>query len=239
MRRMLLIFLMMACGAAACHAREVDRIAAARARSEANVRSAFAKAGVAYPPRELFLRGFKKEARLEMWARNAAGPFRLIRSYPILFSSGSTGPKRKEGDLQVPEGFYEIAQLNPASLYHLSLGLNYPNASDRVRADREKPGSEIYIHGKKVSIGCIPIGDDGIEEVFLAAWDSRASKGSAIHVHLFPAVMAGEEWLGFVEANPAHKTFWAELQPVYAAFEHTHRVPAVSVAADGAYRLEH
>jgi murein L,D-transpeptidase YafK len=95
-----------------------------------------------------------------------------VRSWPVLAASGTSGPKLREGDLQVPEGIYRINQLNPNSAYHLSLGLNYPNAADRARAaldGRSDLGSDIFIHGKDVSAGCLAIGDDAIEELFWLA----------------------------------------------------------------------
>ena len=54
-------------------------------------------------------------------------------SYPICAGSGDLGPKRERGDGQVPEGLYEIDRFNPTSRYHLSLRVNYPNLSDRLR----------------------------------------------------------------------------------------------------------
>ncbi len=107
-----------------------------------------------------------------MWARHGDGRFRLVASYPILAVSGGPGPKRREGDKQVPEGFYEIDRFNPKSLFHLSLGLNYPNAADRVLSDREHPGGDIFIHGSNVTVGCAPLGNDAIEELYLAALDA-------------------------------------------------------------------
>ena len=83
--------------------------------------------------------------------------------------SGTTGPKRLQGDFQVPEGFYHINEFNPNSNYHLSMGLNYPNSSDRILSDSLRPGGEIYIHGSCVSVGCIPLNDDEIEELYLIA----------------------------------------------------------------------
>ena len=71
--------------------------------------------------------------------------------------SGTMGPKRLQGDYQVPEGFYYINEFNPNSNYHLHLGLNYPNASDKILSDSLRPGGDIYIHGSCVSIGCIPL----------------------------------------------------------------------------------
>lgn len=214
------------------------RVARARANREAVIRGKYRAAGVRYPG-EIFIRWFKQEAALELWARNGAEPFRKIATWPILASSGDPGPKRREGDRQVPEGFYEIERFNPESLYHLSLGLNYPNASDRLLGDREAPGSDIFIHGKEVTIGCAPIGDAAIEELYVAALDARAAGQGTIAVHIFPARMSGSEWKRFAahatERCPDLAAFWQQLQPAFEAFERQRKVPAVSVGDDGRY----
>jgi murein L,D-transpeptidase YafK len=211
-----------------------DREASARAAREAVIKEKYRIAGVAYPG-EIFIRWFKREAQLELWARDHAGPFHLVATYPILKSSGRPGPKRREGDQQVPEGFYEIDRFNPESLFHLSLRLNYPNAADRILSDRERPGSDIYIHGKNASIGCGPIGDQAIEEVYLAALDASGAGQKRIAVHIFPARMQGAEWERWSAEHPAHTAFWAQLQPIYDAFERTKSVPEFTVSADGRY----
>ena len=95
------------------------------------------------------------------------GDWCLLKSYPFTGFSGKDGPKRKEGDGQIPEGVYRITLLNPQSRFHLSLRLDYPNALDRLH-NGENPGSDIYIHGGHATIGCIPLGDPGIEDVFYA-----------------------------------------------------------------------
>lgn len=210
-----------------------DRVASARTRSEAAVQQKFAQAGVKYPPREAFLRAFKREAVLEVWARSGHGRFRLIHAYPWTVNSGGPGPKRREGDRQIPEGCYVIDAFNPRSRFHLSLRVNYPNASDRVRSDPEKPGFDIYLHGKQVSIGCLALGDAAIEEVYLLALD--AGNRDAISIHLFPARMQGPEWERLRAAHADLAPFWSELQPAFDAFEQTKRVPPVTVAADGRY----
>lgn len=106
----------------------------------------FARAGVTYPPASLALLAFKQERRLEVYAANSqSAPFRYICSYPILGSSGTLGPKLREGDGQVPEGLYRVENLNPNSRFHLAIRVNYPNAFDlanAVREQRANPGSD-------------------------------------------------------------------------------------------------
>ncbi len=131
----------------------------------------FTKAKVAYPPREVALIAYKQEKKLELWARDN-GEFRLIRDYFILAASSVLGPKLRQGDLQVPEGIYHITDLNPNSHYHLSMKLNYPNEFDLIHAEldgRTDLGSDIFIHGKDASIGCLAIGDTAIRELFVLA----------------------------------------------------------------------
>lgn len=131
----------------------------------------FRKAGLNFPPREAVLLAMKKERRLDLWARND-GSFAFVRSYEIQGASGTGGPKLREGDKQVPEGVYRVVGLNPNSAFHLSLKLNYPNDFDRRQAERDgrsNPGSDIFIHGKAASIGCLAMGDRTIEELFVLA----------------------------------------------------------------------
>jgi len=132
----------------------------------------FAKAKVAYPPREVVLLALKEEKKMEVWARADGGGFRFIRDYDIQAASGGEGPKLRQGDRQVPEGVYRIVGLNPNSHYHLSMKLNYPNEFDLFHAGQEgryDPGSDIFIHGKAASIGCLAMGDETIEELFVLA----------------------------------------------------------------------
>lgn len=98
------------------------------------------------------------------------GNLKKIKTYPFTGFSGDLGPKLREGDGQIPEGIYAIEYLNPNSSYHLSMKVSYPNAFDRDKGSkdgRKSLGNDIFIHGKSVTIGCIPIGDAGIEELFL------------------------------------------------------------------------
>ncbi|MCH9674170.1 MAG: hypothetical protein K0U93_22220 [Gammaproteobacteria bacterium] len=160
---------------AAVDARTVaDAVAIYGADARARLKAKFASAGAEYPPSEITLLAMKQESILELWTETATTRPRFIASYQIRALSGSAGPKLREGDRQVPEGFYEIVGLNPNSRYHLSMKLNYPNAFDLKHArleGRDQPGSNIFLHGKAVSIGCLAMGDDNIEELFVAAAD--------------------------------------------------------------------
>jgi hypothetical protein len=146
--------------------------------ARARMRPSFTRVGVAYPPKSLALLVFKRERRLSVWAEDR-GRWRYLRAYPILAASGNAGPKLREGDYQVPEGLYRIAWLNPASSYHLSMKVDYPNAFDRQMAARDgrtRLGGDIFIHGKNLSIGCVAIGDPAIEELFTLVADTGAGK---------------------------------------------------------------
>jgi hypothetical protein len=139
--------------------------------AEARLRPYFKKAGVPWPGQEIDLLAIKDSQTLELWATQN-GKKVFIRSYPIQALSGYNGPKLLEGDRQVPEGIYHIVGLNPNSRFHLSMKLNYPNETDLTHAEeegRDEPGSDIFIHGKDQSIGCLAMGDQTIEELFVLA----------------------------------------------------------------------
>jgi murein L,D-transpeptidase YafK len=209
-----------------------DRLGEVRRRRTEDVKALVAKAGLRYPVEEVYLRAFKQERTVELWGGARGAPLVLIKSYPVCAASGDLGPKRKEGDLQVPEGLYEIAAFNPASTYHLSLKVSYPNASDRLRSDPRSPGGLIYLHGHCVSIGCIAIEDDPIEEVYLIAADSLRRP---LRFDIFPARLTARGVEGF--ATDARLPFWLELAPAFAQFEQTRRPARFQVSATGAYRV--
>ena len=222
---LLTLWLNMSCTKMTAQCAEADRVAEAKKHTGAALRTAFEKAGIRWPADEIFLRVMKREGEIEMWARGMAGqPFQLVKRLPILAQSGGPGPKRREGDMQVPEGFYEVDRFNPRSTFHLSLGLNYPNASDRLLGDPKSPGSDIFIHGGNVSIGCVALGDPGIEVIYLAALDSRARP---VRVQLFPARMDAPDWPAWrdaqLAAHPEFRPLWEELAAAWMRFEREHR----------------
>jgi TPR repeat protein len=139
--------------------------------AEARLAERFASRGLPFPPRAVTLIALKSEARLELWAERDGG-WTFVRSYLVRGASGRLGPKLRQGDHQVPEGIYRVRALNPSSRYHLALGLDYPNAFDRARGredGRTRVGGDVMIHGGRASDGCVPVGDDAIEELFALA----------------------------------------------------------------------
>ena len=96
-----------------------DRVAAARARLGDSLERAAKAKGIPWQPRQVFVRAFKtgydgtSAGRVEAWVGDGRGPLQLLQVHPLCALSGVVGPKRREGDLQVPEGFYTISAMNP------------------------------------------------------------------------------------------------------------------------------
>lgn len=160
-----------------------DRVAELGPDGRFRLKPYFEKINRDYPPEKIVMIGLKEEKQLEIWIGDDKNGFQKLKTYPILKLSGVSGPKLKEGDRQVPEGLYRIESLNPNSLYHLALRLNYPNEFDRAKAleeGREKPGSDIMIHGKDRSVGCLAMGDKAIEEIFILAAETGIENISLI-----------------------------------------------------------
>ena len=145
----------------------------------------FDAAGIAYPAASVEMVVFKREKRVEVYAGPSLYDLSFVRSIAITAASGGPGPKLREGDRQVPEGVYEVDSLNPNSLYHVALRLAYPNAFDQRMAERDrrrKLGSAIMIHGSDKSIGCVAVGDDAAEDLFVIAADAGLDHVSVVIV---------------------------------------------------------
>jgi murein L,D-transpeptidase YafK len=152
-----------------------DRLQEYGSQAHARLKPFFEAKQVAYPPGRITMVGLKAEKILEVYAGGTNQNLRFIRSYPILAASGVAGPKLREGDQQVPEGVYPVEWLNPNSSYHLSFRIGYPNEFDREQARHEgrtKLGGDIMIHGDAVSIGCLAVGDEASEDLFVLAADT-------------------------------------------------------------------
>lgn len=218
------------------------RVRTAIADKYLSIKQLFKENNIQYPPKAIFLRAFKREGVLELWVSPGDGePYVLLKSYDICRSSGVLGPKRQEGDRQVPEGFYHINHFNPASNFFLSLGINYPNASDSILGVQGNLGGEIYIHGGCATIGCIPITDDGIKELYLLAVEARSQGQAKIPVHIFPARL-DDEGFKHLQAEYTDDTalieFWTQLKKGYDAFEENRQIPDFDVDQQGRYVLD-
>lgn len=196
-----------------------------------------------WPPHEMYIRSFKYDRQLEVWVKaTAKEPFKLFKTYKICMQSGTMGPKRMQGDYQVPEGFYYINEFNPNSNYHLALGLNYPNASDRILSDSLHPGNAIYIHGNCVSTGCIPISDEPIEELYIIASHVKSTGQDFIPVHVFPVkynVKKSADYLAeTLKTKPSLIDFTTQLKEAFNYFEEKKQLPVILVNKRGEYVVE-
>lgn len=217
----------------ACGSKAQDRVESAKVAKLAVVRSKCAQAGLTELPTHLLMRAFKEERMLQVWgSASTSGPYKLVDTYPIAAMSGKLGPKRKEGDLQVPEGLYVVDVFNPKSQFLLSVRINYPNASDRLLSDKETPGGDIYIHGGQASIGCLAMTDDKIQEIYLLALNAKANP---IPVHVFPAKLTPANLRRLTDTYPQHAAFWKQLEPAYRIFEKSKKVPKSRIDKEGAY----
>ncbi|HSN62213.1 MAG TPA: L,D-transpeptidase family protein [Ferruginibacter sp.] len=210
-------------------------------RMEDSVKRQFEKQNLVWPPVEMYVRSFKYDRQLEIWVKgDSKESFKLFKTYKVCMQSGTMGPKRMEGDYQVPEGFYYINEFNPNSNYHLSLGLNYPNSSDRILSDNARPGGSIYIHGNCVSTGCIPLMDVPMEEVFIiaSAVKEQASQ-DFIPVHVFPIrynVKKSVEYLtNITKDNSTLLAFNNNIKSAFDFFELKKQLPVIMVNQKGEY----
>jgi hypothetical protein len=131
-----------------------------------------------------------EKSRRTMTLYNQGTP---VRIYFVALGQNPLGDKTGIGDNRTPEGLYYIAGHNPASKYHLSLRVSYPNEQDvaEARARGKAPGGDIMIHGlprgfenlgtehrqRDWTNGCIAVTNAEIEEIWAAIPD-----GAAIHI---------------------------------------------------------
>lgn len=195
-----------------------------------------------WPPKEIYIRSFKYDSQLEVWGRNnSKEAYRLFKTYKICALSGTIGPKRMDGDFQVPEGFYYINEFRPNSNFHMALGINYPNASDRMLSDSIKPGGDIFIHGNCVTQGCIPLQNEQIEELYLLAAYAHAAGQEFIPVHIFPIRFNNDKDLQFLKKSSRdeieyHK-FLSKMFFVFNYFEQNKQLPIIAIGSNGDYQI--
>ena len=219
------------------------RINDALKRKEDTLRKQFDEKRLPWPAKYIYIRSFKYDSQLEVWVKYEMNEkFRLFKTYKVCALAGSLGPKRMQGDYQVPEGFYYINEFNPKSQYHLSLGLNYPNSSDKILSDSEMPGGDIYIHGSCVTTGCIPVMDQQIEELYILAAHAKNNGQDFIPVHIFPIRFNNKrsaDYLGrYMRDFPEYTAMAAELKHAYDYFDKTRELPLIMVNKKGNYIVD-
>lgn len=195
------------------------------------------KAGFDVNTYEIYQRVFKYEKQVEVWMRDKGdAKFKLFKTYAICSSSGELGPKRVQGDGQVPEGFYYIEAFNPVSSYHLSMKVGYPNKSDNKKATGS-PGGDIMIHGNCVTIGCIPIENDPIEELYMLNVEAKDRKQN-LRVDMFPCKFTAEN-VKMLNQNFSKdmNAFWGTLKAGYDYFESNFIIPKFTIDAQGNYSI--
>lgn len=212
-------------------------------RKEDTLRKQFEARGLAWPAKYIYIRSFKYDSQLEVWVKYKVNEkYKLFTTYKVCALAGSLGPKRMQGDYQVPEGFYYINEFNPRSMYHLSLGLNYPNASDKILSDSIQPGGDIYIHGSCVTTGCIPITDKQIEDLYVLAMHAKNQGQDFIPVHIFPVQFNNKNSVDYLNRYlkdfPEYTSMVHNLRNVYNYFEKTKEIPVILVNKKGEYVTE-
>ena len=216
-------------------------------RREEGLKKELEEKRISWPPRSLYIRAFKHNQLVEIWIKGGAqNNYRLFKTDTICMQIGNTGPKRKQGDLQIPEGFYYIDEFNPNSNYHLSLGLNYPNTSDLIICDSlhpgTDPGGEIFIHGNCVSVGCLAINDSPIEELYILSVYAKSNGQDFIPVHVFPVKYDDDESIEYLhkvtKEDISLRKFEFKLKEAFDYFEEKKSLPIILVNKNGEYIIE-
>ena len=178
------------------------------------------------PSSPVVIRTYKKEAELEIWKMKSDGHYALLKTYPMCRWSGQLGPKTREGDMQVPEGFYTIApgQMNPNSHYYLAFNVGYPNAYDRALG---RTGGSVMVHGVCSSAGCFSMTDEQVADIYTIARDAFRGGQQEIQLQSYPFHMTAENLAKYrLDPNIA---FWKELKNGSDHFEVTQAEPPVVV----------
>lgn len=215
------------------------RVAKAYAQYNDQLKREFAAKGLNYESSDILIRVFKAHSELEIWVKDKdVDTFTLFKQYNVCAQSGGLGPKRVEGDRQVPEGFYFISNFNPSSDFYLSLLVSYPNYSDMVLGNKTLPGGSIYIHGGCLTVGCMPMTDAGIQEIYTLCLNSRLHGQTNIPVQIFP-VRFNKESIGFLTQQYGNdlstQKFWMNLKSGYDYFERYKKILPVMYDPQGKY----
>lgn len=183
---------------------------------------------------DVYIRVFKHEGELELWVKNKTDQkYTLYKKLDICAASGDLGPKRKEGDGQVPEGIYDVPFFNPNSNYYLALKVGYPNKSDRILA-KGPTGGDIMIHGNCVTIGCIPLQDDPVKEVYMLCVEAK-NKNNDLRVEIYPCRFTENNNKLLSKYSDEIRTFWKGILPAYTFFELNNKPVEYTINKTGNY----
>lgn len=212
-------------------------------RKEDTLMKQFQSKGLKWPAKYVYIRSFKYDSQLEVWVKSEKKQlYKLFKTYKVCALAGTLGPKRMQGDYQVPEGFYHINEFNPNSSYHLSLGLNYPNMSDRMLSDSLQPGGDIYIHGSCVTTGCIPITNQQVEELYILAAHAKNQGQDFIPVHIFPIDFRNsksEDYLKkYTQQFSEYTPFASKMKNAFYYFDKYKQIPLIIMNDRGEYLID-
>jgi len=173
----------------------------------------------------ILIRAFKKESEIEIWKRTRAGTYALMKTYPVCRWSGRLGPKTREGDRQVPEGFYTVTpgQMNPNSAMWLSFNVGYPNPMERALG---RTGGDIMVHGTCSSRGCYAMTNEQMDEIYAVMREAFQGGQKVVQFQSYPFRMTAENLAKF--RNDPNMPFWKNLKEGSDRFEVTKREMAVN-----------
>lgn len=217
------------------------RVREAYSRKEKSVLKTLSTHAISRDSLRIYLQAFKTEKKLEVWAKNLHDTaFVMVKEFPICEISGEIGPKRRYKDLQVPEGFYHISDMNPYSKYYLSLKINYPNASDSLRGVKGRLGNLIFIHGGCASSGCIAITDNMISELYVYCIEAYNCGQEKIDVTIYPAKLTDKTYTSLTARYSKDKdktSLWADLKKSYDRFEQCKEPASIRFLKDGTHEV--
>jgi murein L,D-transpeptidase YafK len=220
-----------------------ERVNSAYEEKEQTLKQTLGRHKISIDKLNLLIVACKDSDELDVYGKNTDDvSFKKILSYRVCARSGTLGPKSRRGDDQVPEGFYYIDRFNPKSNFHLSLGLNYPNQADKKRnGTTHDLGGDIFIHGACVTIGCLPMTDYSIKEIYVLAAHARSNGQTKIPVYIFPFRMTKTNLRLYGNRYKSHEKlvdFWKNLAEGYDRFMQDYREVTFHAKADGSYEFD-
>ena len=219
-----------------------SRVRAAITEKEALVIDKLSLSNIDISELNILIIAYKDESEIDLYAKKKNETiYSKLVTYKVCSKSGVLGPKRKQGDYQVPEGFYYVDRFNPTSNFHLSLGINYPNQSDKIKSSARYLGGDIFIHGDCVTIGCLPMTDDKIKEIYLYAINAKNNGQKKIPVYIFPFKITDQNLAEFHKAhgnNQDLNDFWSNIKLGYDKFHKDMKELNFSIGNAGDYVFE-